>query len=187
MEYKFEFEEWRDIPGYFGLYQVSNFGRVKSLVGTHRESRERILKPYKTKYGYLRVRLCKDGKVKQFYVHRLVAEAFIPNPDNLPQVNHKNENKTDNKVENLEWCTAKYNQNYGTCIKRRTEKQKVDFINRSDQSKPVAQFTKEGILIAQYPSRNEASRQTGYAYQHISSCCNGKTKSAYGYIWKWAE
>lgn len=184
MEYSYQFEEWRDIPEYFGLYQISNFGRVRSIG----YGKERILKQRKDKDGYLIVNLWKDGKVKTFKVHRLVALAFLPNPDNLPQVNHKNEDKTDNRVENLEWCSAKYNINYGTCIKRRAEKQsksiKGVFINRSDQSKPVAQFTKEGTLIGIYPSTAEAERQ-GFQSSHIASCCRGERKTHKGYLWKW--
>ena len=109
-------EEWRAVPGYEGLYEVSSYGRVKSLKRYKSNNggipliKERILKPYNDKKGYLNVRL----RNKNFKVHRLVAQAFIPNPNNLPQVNHKNEDKSDNRVDNLEWCTAKYNNTYGT-------------------------------------------------------------------------
>lgn len=117
-------EIWKDIKGYKGYYQVSNLGRVKSL---DRYSIDRrggkhflkgiILTPYLCK-GYLRICLHVNGKQKQLAVHRLVAEAFIPNPNNYPQINHKDENKTNNTVDNLEWCTAKYNNNYGTRLER---------------------------------------------------------------------
>ena len=113
-------EEWKSIPGYEGLYEVSSYGRVKSLEryksnnGGIQLIKEKILKPHNTKKGYLTVQF--HNKI--FKVHRLVAQAFIPNPDNLPMVNHKDEDKTNNNVDNLEWCTAKYNSNYGTSIER---------------------------------------------------------------------
>lgn len=174
-------EIWKDIDGYEGDYMVSNWGNVKSLerldsLGHLRK--ERILKPLKNTKGYLFVVLCKDGKMKTFKAHRLVAEAFLDNPDNLPQVNHKNEIKDDNRVENLEWCSAKYNTNYGTCQQRRAEKRRND-----KRSKTVYQYTLDGKFIAEYPSTQEVERQTGYANQHISACCNGKRKTSYGYIW----
>lgn len=163
-------EIWITIKEY-NEYQVSNWGRVKSL----KFGKERILKPSKDKDGYLMVNLCKDGKGKMFKVHRLVAEAFLPNPNNLPEVNHKNEIKDDNRVENLEFCDCKYNLDYNDGQKRRAEK----------RSKTVNQYTKDGLLIASYPSTREASRQTGYNNGNISQCCNGRYKSAYGYIWKY--
>ena len=101
-------EEWRPIEGSEGLYEVSSYGRVRSL------RRNIILSPKKEPMGYLRCNLYLNKNMKTFSIHRLVAQAFIPNPDNLPQVNHKDENKTNNSVENLEWCDAKYNNNYGT-------------------------------------------------------------------------
>lgn len=118
-------EEWREIEGYEGLYQVSNLGRVKSLFrvvmrsdGKPNTVNEKILKNGMTK-GYCAVVLCKDRKKKMYKVHRLVAMAFLSNPHNLPEVNHKDENKKNNHVDNLEWCTPKYNTNYGTCTERR--------------------------------------------------------------------
>lgn len=165
-------ENWITIKGFNDKYQINNMGRVKSLYF----GKERLLKPIKHTDGYLQVGLCKDGKRKKFYVHRLVAEAFLPNPDNLPQVNHKDEDKTNNCILNLEWCSASYNNNYLNGQKRRGEK----------TSKTVNQYTKDGLLIASYPSTQEAQRQTGYDRGYISNCCNGKYKSSYGYIWKYA-
>lgn len=114
-------EIWKDILGYEGLYQVSSYGRVRSLDRydeRNRFLRGRILKLHTLRRGYLDVRLCSNGKVKSFLVHRLVAEIFIPNPDNLPQVNHRDENPSNDNVDNLEWCDGKYNVNYGTRIDR---------------------------------------------------------------------
>ena len=131
-----EGEEWRDVIGYNGLYQISSYGRVKSLRNKYGTYREKILKQLLNKFGYLQVNLNKEGKMKTFYVHRLVAQVFIDNPNNHPQVNHKNEDKTDNCVDNLEWCTQKYNLNYGSRIakavastdyKSIVEKRKIDY------------------------------------------------------------
>lgn len=114
-------EVWKDIPGYEGMYQISNLGRVKSLGSTIREGwnlKEKILKLTKEPKGYLKVGLRKNGKIKTVRVHRLVAESFVANPENLPEVNHKDENKENNLADNLEWCTTKYNAGYGTKAKR---------------------------------------------------------------------
>ena len=108
-------EEWRPIEGYEGLYEVSNTGRVRSVDRFYyRLHKGKVLSPTKDRYGYLTVTLNCNGKSKTIKIHRLVAQAFLPNPDNLPQVNHKDEDKTNNNVDNLEWCTAKYNVNFGT-------------------------------------------------------------------------
>ena len=112
-------EIWKDVVYFEGLYQVSNLGRVKSL-NYSRTGREKVLKPSKTN-GYLQVYLYKEGKSKRFSIHRLVAFAFIPNPNNLPIVNHKDEDKSNNCVDNLEWCTVAYNNNYGTKNQRQAE------------------------------------------------------------------
>ena len=101
-------EEWKPVVGYEGLYEVSNTGQIRSL------KRNIILRPKKEPTGYLRCNLSLNKNVKTFSIHRLVAQAFLPNPDNLPEVNHKDEDKTNNRVENLEWCNHKYNMNYGT-------------------------------------------------------------------------
>lgn len=121
-----EFEIWKDVQGYEGYYQVSNFGRVKSLTRTVKSNKgdnypyatlsEKIRKPSEGKY--LQIILCKDGKTKKHLIHRLVAQAFIPNPNNLPCVNHKDENPRNNHVENLEWCTYQYNNQYNNRVER---------------------------------------------------------------------
>ena len=103
---------WKDIEGYEGKYQVNQIGQVRSL-NYHMTGKTKRLKPVTNTFGYLQVHLSKNGKCKYYVVHRLVAQAFIPNPDNLPEVNHINEVKTDNRVSNLEWCTREYNNNYG--------------------------------------------------------------------------
>lgn len=157
-------EIWKTIEEYPN-YEVSSLGRVKNV------KTGRILKPLKQRGGYLRVDLCRKHKV----IHRLVAEAFLPNPHNLPVINHKNEIKTDNRVNNLEFCTSKYNAYYSKIWEN---------ANKST-SKPVIQLTKDGRFVAEYPSASEAARQTGI--KHIICCCNEKRKTAGGYIWKYKD
>lgn len=171
-------ESWKYIEGYEGLYKVSNKGRVKSL-NYNKTKKEKILKPDINSNGYLLVKLCKDKTIKRFLVHRLVANAFLPNPNNLPCVNHKDENCENNNVENLEWCTHKYNINYGTCIKRSSKA----------RSKQVYQYTKEGELISVWKSTNECGRN-GYGQGNVAACCrncfNREGNNVYkGYIWSY--
>lgn len=181
-------EEFRDIKGYEGLYQVSNLGRVKSLNYNHTK-KEKILKWSKDKDGYLISSLCKEGKHKTFTVHRLVAEAFLDNPHNYPCINHKDENKTNNNVENLEWCTVKYNVNYGTGIQRKVENTDYKEIGRKiaeKQSKTVLQYTKDGEFVKEWVSTAECGRN-GFNQSNVVSCCQGKQKSHKGFIWKYKE
>lgn len=112
-------EVWKDIKGYEGMYQVSNYGNVRSL-DYRRMGAIKVLKPFNDKYGYKAICLVKNKQKHTFTVHRLVAIAFISNPNNYPCVNHKNEIRDDNRVENLEWCTVKYNTNYGGCLEKRS-------------------------------------------------------------------
>ena len=174
-------EEWKDIEGYEGLYQVSNFGRVKSL-NYHRQKIERLmaLSPYP--HGYLKVHLFKDGKGKRFFVHRLVAQAFIPNPKNLATVNHKDENPSNNVVTNLEWLSNADNLRYGEHYARLSK----ILTNNPKKCKQVFCFTKEGEFVAKYPSLHEASRQTKITLSNICMCCQGKRDLAGGFKWKMA-
>ena len=158
-------EIWKDIVGYEGLYAVSNWGRVKSLYdGSHKIFREKILSPGKDGGGYLQIMLYKCGKPKRHYVHRLVLMTFSPveNMDEL-QVNHINECKTDNRLQNLEWCTALYNTNFGTHNARVAEKKSI----------PIAQLNLEGKLVKVWESSMEAKRG-GYNQGAINSCCKNK-------------
>ena len=155
-------------------YMVSNQGKVKSL--PRKTTRGGILKPDNNK-GYLRVTLSINGKKKHYFVHDLVAKCFIPNPDNLPQVNHKDENPLNNNVDNLEWCTIEYNLLYGNRRQKVIEKER----------KPVNQYTPDGILIKEHYSINDAARSLGKNASAICMCCKGKQKSAYGYNWSYAK
>lgn len=175
-------EEWKDIKNYEGYYQVSNKGRVKSL--HHYASngykdilyKGKVLKPGNNGRGYLFVNLCKNNKTKQFYIHKLVAEAFIQNKENKATVNHIDGIKSNNNVENLEWNT--YSEN-------NTHMHRVLGVNTRDTSKNkiTQQYDTNGNLIKEYKSMREAQRQTGIL--SIDKVCNGKRKTAGGFIWKY--
>lgn len=179
-------EKWLDVKGYEGLYQVSNLGRVRApqkvIKGGRynclRTLKECILKQYPNKFGYLFVRLSKQGKYKNFRVNRLVAMAFIPNPNNLPVVNHKNENILNNSVDNLEWCSIAYNNNYATRVQRMADNQR-----NKNKSKRVKQITLDGNLVTEFPSTMEVERSLGFKRTAIGACCRGKRPAAYGYRW----
>ena len=157
-------EHWKAIAGFEGLYEVSDLGRVKSL----KYGKEKILKPWKDTYCYLKVSLRKDGHIKHLFVHRLVADAFIQNPNNLETVNHRDEDKTNNVASNLEWMSREDNIIYS-------------------QARQVQMFDKStSELLATFPSLIEAERVTGIYHSSISYCCNGNRKSAGGYVWKYA-
>ena len=179
---KKDVEIWKDIVGYEGLYQVSNWGRVKSL-NYNKTGKEKILTPLKSKNGYLSVQLCKKGKIKRYLVHRLVALAFIPNddPERKTQVNHISEfEKTNNRVENLEWMTPKENINHGTGIQRRVKKTR-----NGKRSKIVYQYLLNGEFVKEWPSVHEIKRKLGFRCGNISNCCNGKYKTSHGFIWQY--
>lgn len=186
-----EKEVWKTIKGYSD-YEISNHGRVKSkrrVVLCNNIPQivpERILKYGKDGFGYPFVILMSNKKRKNYKIHRLVAEHFIPNIENLPQVNHIDENKENNHVSNLEWCTAKYNVNYGMRSQKVSEKLKGRY-NREDISKKIKQLSKEGMLIHIFPSIREANRAIGKPSRHISECCHHKRKTAYGYRWEFVK
>ena len=177
-------EIWKDIKDYEGIYQVSNKGRVKSL-GNDRKRKEKILKPVKNGKGYLRVMLSKKGKIKGWLVHRLVGDAFITNPFNLPQINHINEIKEDNRVENLEYCDARYNTNFGTAIERRakTLSKTLTGVYNTKKSKPVKCL--ETDLI--YKSSMDVQRKLGFDNSSITKCCKGKLKTVGKLHWKYVN
>ena len=178
-------EIWRNIEGYEG-YAVSNYGRIKSLErkvkifrhGKYHERyiEEKILKLKLDKDGYYRI-ILRNGKEKKCLpVARLVAKAFIPNPDNLPCVNHKSEVKTENFAENLEWCSVQYNTNYGTVQKRRSKHLK----------KPIMQYTLEGEEICYWFSISDAAKETGFSAAAICQAAKGRIPHSNGFKWEYA-
>lgn len=181
-------EIWKDIKGFEGLYQASNLGRIKSLErfrkganGSLVTVKEKILKPLITK-GYYQVCLSKQSTKKAYLVHRLVWEAFNGQISENMQVNHINEIKSDNRLSNLNLMTAKENCNWGTRNERHTKK----LIN-GKKSKPVLQFDLNDNFIKEYPSIRQVYRELGFSYQNIYTCCKGRHKTAYGYIWRYKE
>ena len=154
----------KDVKNYEGLYSVTPEGEVYSYKS------KKFLSPFSNARGYLKVGLCKNGKVKNFYVHRLVTDAYLPNPNNFPQVNHKDENKANNCLQNLELCDAKYNNNYGTHIEK--------------IKKPILQYDLEGNLVREWPSATDVGKEVR---SNICMCLKGKQKTALGYIWKYKE
>lgn len=176
-------EVWKDIKKYEGLYQVSNLGRVKSL-NYNRSGKERILKYGINTQGYLIVCLCVNKQRKIFAVHRLVAETFIANTNNLPQVNHIDENKYNNCVDNLEWCDSKYNNNYGTHIQRALLTRIIR--NCKTAPKKIDQYSLDGKFIKTWNSGTELSK-CGFHHGNICNCCKGRSKTSQSYIWKYHE
>lgn len=158
-------EEWKDVFGYEGIYQASTLGNIKNI------KTNKTLKPFKNTNGYYQVELWKNGKGKQIVVHKIIAKTFLSNPSNLPQINHKDENKTNNSIDNLEWCTAKYNSNYGT--------------RNLKLSSPVICIE----LNKKYSSIKEASKELKIQQAHISGCCAKRKhyKTAGGYHWRYAK
>ncbi len=166
-------ELWKKVNG-FDHYWISSYGRVWSTYG-----KGKFLKIQKCNNGYYGVSLKGNGLHKLIGVHRLVAEHFIPNPEGLPQVNHKDENKMNNSLDNLEWCSAKYNMNYGTANSRRSK----SLTNHPLKSISLYQIDFSGNTIKEYPSIIEASRETGISRTGIGRCLKGERKTAGGYKW----
>jgi hypothetical protein len=164
-------EIWKDIPNYEGLYQVSNLGNVRNV------KRNKIKSININNRGYKLVWLNKNNKGTNALVHRLVAQAFIPNINNLPQVNHKDENKLNNKVENLEWCTQKYNNSYGTRVKRMSE----------TKMHKVKQFDKEGNFIKEWNSAYDIENELNILAMNVRSVCHKTRKTAGGFKWTYSN
>lgn len=174
-------EIWKDINGYEGLYQISNLGRVKST-NYNKTGTDKILKNGVTSNDYHNIVLSQNGKTHTHLIHRLVAEAFIPNPDNKPCINHINTVRGDNRVENLEWCTHKENSNHPPTIK------KIILSNGKrgkEYSKNTLQLNKQGAIIKIWNNASEASKELKIDAKGIYNCCNNipKYKSAGGYRW----
>jgi len=161
-------ETWKVIPGYEKNYEASSTGKIRNLNTGH------VLKPLDNNTGYLFVTLVVDGKKHCEYVHRLIAKTFIQNPENLPQINHKDENSYNNDSKNLEWCTPKYNSNYGTAC-----------IRRAHGERSVCCMTINGFELHHFKSAADARRKTGIADNKITECCRGKAKTAGGMAWRY--
>ena len=190
-------EEWRDIAGYEGYYQVSSLGRVMSMerwvqdrLGMKAPYRipPKILKPKRAYNGYLFVHLSKEGHAHPYRIHRMVAEAFIPNPDGLPTINHKDENKENNHVDNLEWCSIAYNNSYGTRLQRTATQ---------PHNHAVVMLDMNGKQLRRFQSLNEAARHfiaegisvvsKKVTANNIRMVCQHRHKTAYGYRWEFAD
>ena len=186
-------ETWKAVSGYEGLYEVSNLGRVRSV--THVTTvfrngvtydvlyKSKILKPQQMRHGYLGVWLYgKRNSIKRISVHRIVAEAFCDKKSEGLEVNHLNENKTDNRACNLEWCTHEENSSYGTRGERISKAN-----TNGKRSKPIVQLTLSGEFVSYYPSLAEIKRQTGFNHKNICNLLHGHGNTAYGYKWQYAN
>ncbi len=176
-------EKWKDIRGYEGLYKISNLGRVKSLWPCRRGSKPRILKNLKQKVGYSGIELCKNKKHTRFNIHRLVGIAFIKNPLNKPQVNHINGVKTDNRVENLDWCTRSENEYHSYRALGKKAGLSNKFGKLHPASRPVIQLDKENNYVAEFECAADAARKCGFSEEGIRLVCMKKTNSSGGFRW----
>lgn len=181
-------EQWRPIEEFEGFYKVSNFGHIRSLDrvviskrGIPMTFKGKELKCFVATNGYKNVILKKSGIEYPQIVHRIVAKAFLPNPNNLPQVNHKNEVKTDNRVSNLEWCDVSYNAKYKDAQKRRYKN------GGGRRKRPVNQFTTDGRFLRTFQSIAEAAKAVGAKQNAITHCCQGRFKTSMGYRWRYAD
>lgn len=206
-----EGEIWKDIPCYEGLYQVSNYGRIKSLkrsVPTKRgymlEIPPSILRAIKD-YGYCKYTFIKDGKPKKTSAHRMELLAFVPNPENKPQIDHIDGNKENNCIYNLRWCTASENMRNEITVqklskaskgrilsketRRKISEQKVgkNMCGENPNAKAVLQFDMEGNFVKQWSCAAEAARELGFNFKNISACCNGTKRTHRGYVWRFAK
>lgn len=172
-------EEWKDIVGYEGLYQVSNLGRARSF----KWGKEKILKQPLDSKGYKTIFLCSKGKQATKRTHRLIAETFIPNPENKPFINHINGVKTDNRIENLEWCTPNENIQHAF----RTGLNKGLKSKQSPRSRQVLQYDLQGNFIKEWDCITDCERELKINHSHISGCCRGRYKTAHGYKWKYKD
>lgn len=178
-------EIWKDIPGYESLYQANNYGEIKSFPRKYSIHKKPFIMKQRNNYkGYAVVTLCKNGIQKNKIVHRLIAQTFIPNPNNLPQVNHKDGNKQNNNVNNLEWCDNSYNQLHAN--RMGLNKNRIKRV-REVCFKPVIQYDLDGNEIGRYSSLREASSKTGCNYKAMSLCALGKIKTSGGYKWKYVN
>ena len=180
-------EIWKDIPHYEGKYQVSNLGNIKSLHFKH-QNIQKLLKPTLNSSGYYKIELYRDGKSKIFYVHRVVASVFIPNPHNKPEVNHIDGNKLNNMVNNLEWCTISENQIHAINKHLRNPSPMIGLKGGLNPlSKPILQYSKDGVLIRKWDSIADVEYTLGFKRSCISNNLIGNSNSSYGYIWKYEE
>ena len=186
-------EEWKPIKDYEGLYEVSNLGRVKSL-NYKRTGKEKILKNIECRNGYLAVSLTKLGKQKVFYIHKLVAEAFIPNPENKPCVDHINTIRTKNEVTNLRWVTYEENNNNHLTNKKQSESKKGDKSYNYGKkgkdchnSKKVVQLSYDDVLIKIWDCITDTEREEGFNRRTVTDCCKGKRKDYKGFKWMYYE
>ena len=181
-------EIWKDIIGYEGLYKISNYGKVKRIKFINNKTNklcEKILKESDNGNGYKLVSLCKNNKRKNYYVHRLVAENFLENPNNYKEVNHKDNNKCNNISDNLEWCNRSYNVKYS--YDKGFHVAPKPMLGKKGKNHPIAKLVKQydlqGNFIEEYESANLASIETGICYTSIKKCRCGKQKTAGGFIW----
>ena len=185
-------EIWKDIKDYEDYYQISNLGNVRSKTHIRKNGKDekhicvsngKILNPGKDSNGYSVVVFSKNGKTKSYRIHRLVAQTFIPNPNNYRCVNHKDENKQNNNLNNLEWCNHIYNNNYGT------KKERLKLSQQKRVGKKVNQYDLKGNFIRQWNCIMEAERylKRKRANVNICACCRNKQKTAFGYIWRYGE
>lgn len=189
-------EIWKPIKDYEGLYEISNFGKVKSLSRNiynlknkkfNRKTKEKILNCVSNKKGYLTIQLYKNGKQKQYFVHRLVAQAFINNFQNKPQINHIDGNKKNNKVDNLEWVSNLENNKHSWLIGLRTNNTVCHKNNKDKRLTSIIQYSLNGLILKKWNCINDVTKKYGYNHSNIIACCKNKRATAYGFVWKYKK